>query len=127
MDAFLQSVVLAYKKESNNLGFVPIPRLKRDYALGRFFKNENGFILIGSPKSEHTPIHAVYIYPEKRNGSVDKVVELLRMLPKKKYRVSCCFGNTFWKRVGLSEIGVREKKNTRKRKIYVLEGEINPR
>lgn len=121
MNNFLRRVITAYKRESNNLGFIPKPRLKKDYKDGKFFQTENGFILVGSLKSEVTPIHAVYIYPEKRNGSLDKVKELLSLLPEKKYRVRCHFGMAFWKRAGLKEIRV-ENKNSRQRDIYVLEG-----
>lgn len=110
MDTFLQRVIVAYKEESNNIGFIPKPRLEKDYRDGKFFQTENGFVLVGSLKSEVTPIHAVYVYPEKRNGSVEFVKDLLKLLPNKKYRVRCHFGQTFWKRQGLMQVRVEEGK-----------------
>lgn len=121
---FVDRVVGVYKKEYMNFGFIPKPRLQRDFNKGYFFASDNGFVLVGSLRSEITPIHAVYIYPESRNGSTDKVKELLRMLPRKKYRVRCHFGKTFWQRSGLKLLRI-ENSNSRKRDVYVLEGYLN--
>lgn len=117
----MDRVVGIYRKEYTNFGFIPKPRLQRDLNKGYFFTTDDGFILVGSLRSEITPVHAVYIYPESRNGSTDKVKELLKQLPRKKYRVRCHFGKTFWQRSGLELVRV-ENNNARKRDIYVLEG-----
>lgn len=122
-NGFLENVIEVYRKEFKNFGFIPAPRLRQYYSLGRFYANEDGFILIGSLKSETTPIYAVYIYPQKRNGSTDKVLSLLRLIPRKRYRVRCHFGSAFWRKQGM-ELKRVENNNHRKRDIYVLEGEF---
>lgn len=120
-----QKVIDIYRKEYKNFGFIPRPRLQQYYEgkYGKFFISEDGFIIIGSLKSKITPIYAVYIYPDRRNGSTNKVRKLLDLLPKKEYRVRCWFGKNFWVREGLQEIRI-ENTNHRKRDIFILEGKF---
>lgn len=119
-----EEIVHIYRKNCKNLGFIPNTGLLKHYKNGDFFYSDYGFILIGSLKSDITPIYSVYVYPEKRNGSTKFVIEMLKKLPRKKYRVRCHFGELFWIKIGLSLTRV-ENNNSRKRTIKVLEGEFN--
>jgi hypothetical protein len=121
MEEFIENVIKIYREEFLNLGFIPKYRFPEYYSKGQFFITENGFILTGSLHSEITPIYALYVYPEKRNGLLP-IIELLKMLPKKKFRVRCLSNmKNLWIRMGLSLIRA-ELKNKRKREIFILEG-----
>lgn len=120
-DEFINYVVKSYKQNPVSMGFIPKPRIERDFDLGRFFVLEDwSFIFIGSPKSEITPIFALYVDPGSRNVGVDNAVSLVNMLPPKKYRVRCIIGLSFWKRMGLLHISTHL--NRKNKEIYVLEG-----
>lgn len=119
-----EKVVLAYRQNFINFGFIPRPTLEMYYRKNRFYYNDDGWVLIGSLKSKVTPIYAVYVYPEKRDGNTNKVKSLLKLLPEKPYRVRCHFGETFWRWAGLVTVRV-ENKNSRKRNITVLEGTLS--
>lgn len=121
---FIEQILRIWKQEASNFGFIPYPRLERDFQKGRFVFSDDGFVYLGSPKSEYTPIHAVYIYPQKRNGSTNKVLELLKKLPQKGYRVRCHFGKSFWVKQGFREVAIKNN-NSRKRNVFVLEGILN--
>lgn len=120
---FINKVIEVYRKEFLNLGFIPKTRFNEYYEKDQFFINDNGFILIGSLKSEITPIYALYVYLEKRDGLVP-IISLMKLLPDKKYRVRCLENmKSLWIRMGLVLVDT-ELKNKRNREIQILEGRL---